>query len=202
MNKWEKNLLNRSKLWKGQFIPVHAISSFIYCKKDPERFLQNLKKEATLGMLNGTKNHEEIEKECVRIRVRQMIKAIITKNHPVSFREFPLISKYNGYLVAGVLDEIMFTASKPILLKDDKFPTSLRNFESLPYPSQEAQLLLYGFLLERTGFNIEDLIILLVKHYDNQKREFEVAYNKEKVEDILTSCETVQKLYYSVLPNY
>jgi CRISPR/Cas system-associated exonuclease Cas4 (RecB family) len=196
---WEKNLLNRNELWTGQFIPVYAISDFIFCRRDPERFLQNLQKQKTSGMLNGITKHEELEAAFVRVKIQETVRAI-KGNRPVSFREFRLITKHKEYLVAGQLDEIYFKKSKPIRLIDDKYPESLRNFESSPYPNQEAQLLLYGFLLKQTGFDIKDLRIFLVKHFQGQEREFEVYYDKRKVEDILTSCETVQKLYYSVLP--
>lgn len=198
MNKWENNLLNRAKLWKGQVIPVSAISSFIFCRKDPELFLRDLQKPESLAMINGTTSHEEILKEFVPIKVRETIRAI-KKIGPVRLREFSLIMKHNGYLIAGRLDEIIFGRGRPIVLLDDKFPKSLRNFECARYPDQEAQLLLYAFLLQKTGFDIRDLKMFLVKHYQDQDREFEIKYDRTKVEDILTSCETVQKLYYSSL---
>jgi hypothetical protein len=162
--------------------------------------LQDLQRAATSGMLSGTASHEELEKTCVPMKVRQAIRAI-KGTEPVGFREFPLVAKHEDYTIAGILDKIMFATGRPILLADDKFPTNERNFESPPFPNQEAQLLLYGFLLERTGFDVRDLSIRLVKHYDGKEKEFVVSYNREKVEDILTSCGTVQKLYYSVLSN-
>lgn len=197
---WEKNLINRAELWTGQFVPVYAISSFIFCRKDAERFLQNLQKKKTSGMLNGIMNHEELEAACVPVEIQETIRAI-KGNKSVSFREFPLIAQHGSHLIAGQLDEVSFKKSKPIRLIDDKYPENLRNFESSPYPSQEAQLLLYGFLLKQTGFDIDDLRIFLVKHFKGQDdKVFEVYYDPKKVEDILTSCETVQMLYYSVMP--
>ncbi len=131
-------------------ITASSLGQQQYCEQKVEMSLTH-EEIQTESKLAGERLHEELL-PMEKTTLDALIEDILTKKTYTA--SFPLAAKYNGYLLAGIPDAVIFRLGKPAFILELK--TTRRN-PTVLWPSQRVQVTTYGMLLELMGFDCSDL---------------------------------------------
>ena len=156
--KWVDSLKSRGKSLKNTFdlrhgavaITASSLGEQEYCEQKVEMSLTH-EEIQTESKLAGERLHEELL-PMEKTTLDALIEDILTKRTYTA--SFHLAAKYNGYLLAGIPDAVIFRLGKPAFVIELK--TTRRN-PTILWPGQRVQVTTYGMLLELMGFDCSDL---------------------------------------------
>ena len=136
-------------------IVASDIAEQFYCEKKVEMQYLHGKVETEAKNI-GTLAHEKLTEDSVKVKREELWKKIYGFE-PVFALEMFLLANYNGVLLAGKPDSVLFAGGFPLVVFEYKFSRS-----SVAYPSYHVQAQTYGVLLENMGFDTSRLFYAIV----------------------------------------
>ena len=153
--------LNQKQRERGElrfnrsFVIASDIAGQYYCEKKIE--MQYLYGKIETESKNiGTKAHEKLTEDSVKVKREDLWRKIYGLE-PVFALEMFLLANYDGVLLAGKPDSVLFARGFPLVVFEYKFSKS-----SEAYPSYHVQAQTYGILLENMGFDTSQLFYAIV----------------------------------------
>ncbi|MGD0645307.1 MAG: PD-(D/E)XK nuclease family protein [Candidatus Bathyarchaeia archaeon] len=137
------------------FVIASDIAGQYYCEKKVEMQYLHGKVETEAKNI-GTEAHEKLTEDSVKVK-REELWQKIYEPEPVFALEMFLLANYDGVLLAGKPDSVLFTGGFPLVVFEYKFSRS-----SVAYPSYHVQAQTYGLLLENMGFDTSRLFYAIV----------------------------------------
>ena len=120
----------------------------------PQIIPQQIEREGSIK--RGTAFHLKVERSAIPISLPQAEK-MIEKGKSFCMPEYSLTGSYRNLPIIGRADAVCFHGRRASCVVEIKV-TDSREL----HPDHEAQLRLYGYLLEQNGFDINDLILCCV----------------------------------------
>ncbi len=183
------------------FVAASEISDQKYCEKKLEFTILNGEEE-TPEKIEGTKAHEQLLRDTVKVRAKEGWKQIF-RGEAVFFREFYVAARVNGHAVIGKIDGILFRSSIPRLVIEHKFSSSL-----LPYDTYQVQAQVYCLILQNMGFGVSELEYVIVVAPRGSKNDLELrkvlqhigANPKKEIVDIPLGSDFARAYVYKYDP--
>lgn len=148
---------NTSNLRFG--LPAVAVSSIAdqyFCEKKVELKYIRGEEFTTEEIEIGKLGHEALAADAIR-KERSEIWNEIMSGKPVRVLELFLIGEYEGAIIVGSADEVIFHSARPILLVEYKFSR-----KPIPFKHHHTQARLYCFLLDSLGLDTSELKYAIV----------------------------------------
>ena len=137
------------------FVIASDIAEQFYCEKKVE--LEYLHGEIETEAKNiGAEAHENLTEVSVKVKRADLWKKIYGVK-PVFALEMFLLAEYNGILLAGKPDSVLFARGFPLVVFEYKFSKS-----DVDYLSYHVQTETYGLLLGNMGFDTRRLFYAIV----------------------------------------
>jgi hypothetical protein len=137
------------------FVIASDIAGQYYCEKKIE--MQYIYGKVETESKNiGTQAHEKLTEDSIKVKREDLWRKIYGAK-PVFALEMFLLADYNGFLLAGKPDSVLFKRGLPLVVFEYKFSQS-----SEAYPSYHVQAQTYGVLLENMGFDTSRLFYAIV----------------------------------------
>jgi CRISPR/Cas system-associated exonuclease Cas4 (RecB family) len=152
------------------FVIASDIAGQYYCEKKIEMQYLHGKVETESKSI-GTRAHEKLTEDTVKVQRSELWKKICGLE-PVFALEMFLLAEYNGVLLAGKPDSVLFNGGFPLVVFEYKFSKS-----SEAYPSYHVQAQTYGVLLENMGFDTSRLFYAIVVADPETKGNRELRQN-------------------------
>jgi CRISPR/Cas system-associated exonuclease Cas4 (RecB family) len=185
MTEWKGQLERFDSLLKGlsqkqrekgelrfdrSFVIASDIAGQYYCEKKVEMQYLHGKVETEVKNI-GTLAHEKLTEDSVKVKREELWQKIYGLE-PVFALEMFLLANYNGVLLAGEPDSVLFAGGFPLVVFEYKFSRS-----SVAYPSYHVQAQTYGILLENMGFDTSRLFYAIVVADPKTKGSRELRQN-------------------------
>lgn len=173
MKSWQDNLINFDELVINSEIKlrhdfeqlfISSLASQLYCEKKLE-FDIKYKPEPTAEQKLGTEIHEELI-PVEPVEAGKLVNDIEAGKEVVSI--FPVFYQYQKISIAGIHDGVVFENSKPRYLFEIK---STGGKLDKVWPGEKFQAFLYGFALEKMGFDTSELEIVIPKVKQSIEKE-------------------------------
>lgn len=133
-------------------IPVSTIAQQWYCEKQVDLSIKYPGiQESSPFTESGKIGHAELESQS-KSYTDEEVEEHVSKGKPISIAERPLSTTYKTWTIMGKPDYVEFRGKKAKLLIEFKFSRTGRIFDSYI-----IQLNMYGFLLDRNGFDTSEL---------------------------------------------
>lgn len=159
-NRRLRNLKNNPKIDLVNGLPwvrIRDLADQFYCESKVDLELK-LGKKYIRDLRDGSKVHSKVDSALVRVSLKKLIEDIISKK--------PLIAKLavdfeiDGVPIFGKSDQIFFRNAKPCYLFE--FKSANYNLDRI-YIGEKVQALLYGFGLDKMGFDCSKLCLAVIK---------------------------------------
>jgi CRISPR/Cas system-associated exonuclease Cas4 (RecB family) len=137
------------------FVIASDVAGQYYCEKKVEMQYIHGKIETEVKNI-GTLAHEKLTEDSVKVKREELWQKIYGVE-PVFALEMFLLANYDGVLLAGKPDSVLFAGGFPLVVFEYKFSRS-----SVAYPSYHVQAQTYGILLENMGFDTSRLFYAIV----------------------------------------
>jgi len=185
MTEWKGQLERFDSLLKGlsqkqrekgelrfnrSFVIASDIAGQYYCEKKVEMQYLHGKVETESKNI-GTEAHEKLTEDSVKVKREELWQKIYGLE-PVFALEMFLLANYNGVLLAGKPDSVLFAGGFPLVVFEYKFSRS-----SVTYPSYHVQAQTYGILLENMGFDTSRMFYAIVVADPKTKGSRELRQN-------------------------
>ena len=152
------------------FVIASDIAGQYYCEKKIEMQYLHGKVETESKNI-GTKAHEKLSEDAVKVQRSDLWQKIYSVA-PVFALEMFLLANYNGVLLAGKPDSVLFRRGFPLVVFEYKFSRS-----NEAYPSYHVQAQTYGVLLGNMGFDTSRLFYAIVVADPKTKGSRELRQN-------------------------
>lgn len=211
-DRWIENLKTQSRRLKNlksnpridlvnglPWVRIRDIADQFYCEKKVDLELR-LGKKYFKDLKDGSEVHSKVDSELVRVSLKKLIEEIVSKK--------PLITKLavdfeiDGVPIFGRSDQIFFRDAKPCYLFELK--STNYNLDRI-YKGEKVQALLYGFGLDKMGFDCSRLCLAVVKVRRDLKSEYYQKLTKNVIklldsmystkERILSDCIKLEGCY-------
>jgi hypothetical protein len=168
LHKWEQHLakylsflreLTESRESSLRFgrkvVAASDIAAQFFCEKKVE--MQYLYGEIeTEAKIAGTEAHGKLLEDAVRVKTEELWQRIYGRN-PVLALESLFFARFNGVIVAGKPDSILFRNGVPLVVLEHKFSRTLVAFET-----HHVQARIYCLLLNNMGFDTRLLFYAII----------------------------------------
>jgi hypothetical protein len=137
-------------------LPISTLSQQWYCEKKVD--LSMLYPDAdpvSPAMKTGIEGHDQLEEKAVPIST-DVIESRLSKGEALTLFEFPLQAAWNGIPILGRPDLVRLEGKSAHIVAEFKFSR-----QAALFPSQQTQALFYGWLLQQTEFNVEELLCVI-----------------------------------------
>jgi len=152
------------------------VASQFYCEKKVEMQYLHGKVE-TEEKRCGSQAHENMTEDSLEVKSEELWQKIYGEE-PIYALEMFLAAQYQGVMLAGAPDSVLFRRGRPQVVLEYKFSRS-----RLAYPSYHVQAQTYGILLENMGFDISELFYAIVVADPSTRGSSEL---REKVLEIVS----------------
>jgi len=145
----ERNVLVHGRLC----LEVSTMASQWYCEKKTDLSIRHPEIEVqSLALESGTGGHEELSRGAVTITENEFERALKQKKK-VLLQESRFEATFDSVRIVGVPDLIEFHGQRGLLVLEFKF-----SGRSRPFIDRYVQAQLYGWLLQRNGFDVTRLV--------------------------------------------
>ncbi|MBI4524054.1 MAG: PD-(D/E)XK nuclease family protein [Deltaproteobacteria bacterium] len=154
--------IERKELAHGRLgVGVSTLSSQWYCEKKTDLSIQHPEvKIQSIDLESGTKGHEELSRDAVPITSKEF-EQVLRQKRRVSLQESRFEATFDGIHIVGVPDLVEFRGWQCLLVVEFKFSRRPN-----PFPDRYIQAQLYGWLLQRNGYDVTGLVcaVCVVPH--------------------------------------
>ncbi|MDI9642886.1 MAG: PD-(D/E)XK nuclease family protein [Archaeoglobales archaeon] len=139
------------------WVRIRDISDQFYCELKVDLELKFGKKYAP-ETKKGSEIHKKVDSSLRRVNLKRLIEDIVSGKS--FFAKFTVDFEFEEVPIVGVLDQTFFREGKPFYLLEVK---STNHKLDRIYEGEKAQAMLYGFALEKMGFDCSKLCLAVVK---------------------------------------
>ena len=185
----ERNVLVHGRLC----LEVSTMASQWYCEKKTDLSIRHPEIEVqSLALESGTGGHEELSRGAVTITENEFERALKQKKK-VLLQESRFEATFDSVRIVGVPDLIEFHGQRGLLVLEFKF-----SGRSRPFIDRYVQAQLYGWLLQRNGFDVTRLVcaVCVIPHVYgviSRSSKLEMLTERGFLEDITAACTTARK---------
>ncbi len=138
-------------------LPISTLSQQWYCEQKVDLSMRYPEAEpASSAMKTGKEGHNQLETGAAPIS-KETLESGLAKGKTFTLFEYPLQAAWEGIPIWGRPDLVQLGGRSAQMVIEFKFSKRATLF-----PSQQTQALLYGWLLQQNGFQVDDLLCAVV----------------------------------------